>query len=165
VGRLSEGPEGWIGVDFDRTLAYRTHDSDKPDVGSPVPAMVDRVKRWLAEGKTVKILAARVGGEQNKGKWGTVEQQKEMVEQWCLQHIGQILPVTCQKDGAMIELWDDSVVAVEENTGRQLSPSKVDGVPPGTQLSDYLNAKLLRDSGARQKIGVLELAAKLRPST
>jgi hypothetical protein len=53
---------GWIGVDLDGTLAYYDPeaDFDPEKVGPPVPKMVARVKRWLAEGKTVKILTARV---------------------------------------------------------------------------------------------------------
>lgn len=141
MGRLSEGPDGWIGVDFDRTLAHRIHDSGTIDVGPPVQSMLTRVKRWLEEGRNVKIFTARVGKGPEDGRWGTVAQQRELVEQWCVKYLGQKLPVTCEKDGYMIELWDDSAVAVEENTGRQLSPSKVDGYP-GTPESEVWNAVL-----------------------
>ena len=49
---------GWIGVDLDGTLA--TFDASDPDVvGPPIPAMVQRVKRWLQEGREVRIVTAR----------------------------------------------------------------------------------------------------------
>jgi len=47
---------------------------------------------------------------------------RRAVEAWCREHLGRVLPVTCVKDWAMIELWDDRSVAVETNTGHQLSP-------------------------------------------
>jgi len=130
MGRLANGPDGWIAVDFDRTLSHRVHDSGSISVGPPVWPMVDRVKRWLAQGKNVKIFTARVSANNPTERWGTPAQQRELIEQWCLEHIGQVLPVTAEKDGYMLEMWDDAAVAVEENTGRQLSPSKVEGQPP-----------------------------------
>lgn len=129
MGRLANGPEGWIGVDFDRTLAYRVHDSPTLEGGAPVPSMVSRVRRWLAEGRNVRIMTARVGAQPRDGRWGTTEQQRELIEAWCLEHLGQVLPVTAAKDAYMLELWDDCAVAVEENTGRQLTASKVEGLP------------------------------------
>ena len=39
------------------------------------------------------------------------------IEDWCMSHIGKKLPVTCIKDFAMIELWDDRAVRVVMNKG------------------------------------------------
>lgn len=39
------------------------------------------------------------------------------IEEWCLEWLGQVLPVTACKDYAMVELWDDKCVTVEHNTG------------------------------------------------
>lgn len=39
---------------------------------------------------------------------------------WTEKHLGVRLQATCEKDFAMIELWDDRCVAVEPNTGRAL---------------------------------------------
>lgn len=132
MGRLANGPRGWIGVDLDRTLAQREHDGGDNTPGEPVPAMVARVKRWLSQGKNVRIFTARVAPGIVEPGWTPAEEQTAIVEAWCLKHIGQILPVTCMKDYYMKEMWDDCAVAVEENTGRQLSPSKVDGPPTPT---------------------------------
>jgi len=50
---------GWIGVDFDCTLA-EYHGWNGGELGPPIPAMVERVKAWLAEGREVRIFTARV---------------------------------------------------------------------------------------------------------
>ncbi len=101
---------GWIGVDLDGTLAhYEGWDGGK--IGAPIPRMVERVKRWLAEEVTVKIFTARVCGGSDTGE------QVTLIQAWCLEHIGQELEVTHQKDFAMIELWDDRAVSVKQNTG------------------------------------------------
>lgn len=154
MGRLANGPKGWIGVDFDRTLSERGHDGGDNSPGKPVPVMVERVKRWVAEGRNVRIFTARVTPGITEPNWTPPEQQVKVIQDWCLQHIGVILPVTCMKDYYMLELWDDCAVAVEENTGRQLSPSKVDRPTLAPmQISDYEKGLLsshfenLHDSG------------------
>lgn len=95
---------GWIGVDLDSTLAYH---AGGLGIGTPIPKMMARVKKWLNEGKTVKIMTARA----------SVPELIPDVQAWCLLHVGQVLEVTNQKDFGMIELWDDRAVQVEPNTG------------------------------------------------
>lgn len=122
---------GWIGVDLDGTLAH--YDKWVPggkSIGEPIPAMVERVKKWLAEGREVRIFTARVGATElfveNSQQYDTshfARQQTELIQQWCKEHIGQALPVTAIKDFAMIELWDDRAVQVEMNTGRPVGLS------------------------------------------
>ena len=51
---------GWIGVDLDGTLAEYTGWKGIDHVGKPVPAMVKRVKDWIAKGQDVKVFTARV---------------------------------------------------------------------------------------------------------
>jgi hypothetical protein len=106
---------GWIGVDFDGTVAEYYGWKD-PRNGTPIPAMVARIKKWLSEGRTVKIFTARVCYNDMQG-------ERAGVEAWCLEHIGQKLEVTCEKDYGMIELYDDRAVGVEMNTGRLLNES------------------------------------------
>ena len=106
--------EGWIGVDLDGTLAH--YDGDHSKVGEPT-AMVQRVKAWLAAGEDVRIFTARVHDDPD----GV---QRKMIEQWCAEHLGRVLPITCVKDHQMVELWDDRAVRVGRNTGNQLSPSE-----------------------------------------
>jgi hypothetical protein len=129
MSRYSDGPLGWIGVDFDRTLCTRQHDGG-PELGEPIQPMVDRVKRWLAEGRRVKIFTARVSGFYKPGIDGDQARagaQYNLIVDWCEKHLGWTLEVTCIKDSYCKEIWDDIAVAVEENTGQQLSDSKIAG--------------------------------------
>lgn len=48
-----------------------------------------------------------------------VQAIREMIESWCVEHIGHKLPITNVKDYGMIELWDDRAVQVIPNTGRR----------------------------------------------
>lgn len=102
----------WIGVDLDGTLA--TYDTWRgiDHVGTPIPAMVKRVKRWLKAGWRVKIVTARAA-ERNALVILTIEN-------WCMKVFGVQLEITSQKDFGMVELWDDRAIAVESNTGRKL---------------------------------------------
>lgn len=112
--------EPWIGVDLDRTLAHYQKNGTHT-IGTPVPAMLTRVLWWLSSGRTVKILTARVATTCHDR-----EMHREMIEAWLLKHIGVVLEITSEKDFDMVELWDDLAVAVEPNTGRQLSPSSIE---------------------------------------
>ena len=51
---------GWIGVDLDGTLAEYHGWHDDGRIGKPILPMVARVKKWLAEGKEVRIVTERV---------------------------------------------------------------------------------------------------------
>lgn len=119
---------GWIGVDLDGTLAEYHGWKGADHIGEPVPAMVERVRAWLAEGRVVKIFTARVG-------WGAgyspvsnasddqafIDNQRQLIEAWCVEHIGQKLEVTAVKDWAMVEMWDDRCVQVVPNTGKPVT--------------------------------------------
>jgi hypothetical protein len=113
---------GWIGVDLDGTLAVYDGWAGLHHIGDPVPAMVNRVKAWLADGWEVRIFTARVSGL-------TFGQQADTVEfiwKWLDQCCGlPKLQVTNVKDFEMIELWDDRAVSVEPNTGKQIGPSNI----------------------------------------
>ena len=119
---------GWIGVDFDGTLAHYEGWNDGA-LGVPIPAMLERVKRWLAEGKTVKIFTARVGATGLITQVGNTDcsdfaaEQKKLIQAWCADHLGVVLEVTATKDFAMIELWDDRAVQVIANTGEPVGYS------------------------------------------
>jgi hypothetical protein len=100
---------GWIGVDLDGTLAKYNGWQGELHIGEPIQPMIIRIKAWLQAGVKVKIFTARVSNN--------AETVTEVINTWCLEHIGEILPVTNQKDYAMIELWDDRCVRVIPNTG------------------------------------------------
>lgn len=102
--------EEWIGVDLDRTLAYGTDTFDPMVIGEPIPLMVRHVKAWIAQGKKVKIFTARAHN--------ATEDVIRVIQDWCLEHIGSVLEVTCVKDPGMIALFDDKGYRVVEDTGQ-----------------------------------------------
>ena len=87
---------------FDGTLAHYGPWKGIEHIGDPVEAMQERVKWWLAKGQKVKIFTARAN----------CEEAIPFIEDWCLLHLGQKLPVTATKDYGMIELWDDRCIQV-----------------------------------------------------
>jgi len=110
---------GYILVDLDGTLAHYGEWKGTGDIGQPIPAMVKRVKQWLAEGKEVRIFTARMAGHLLRDlKTGEIIDALTPIERWCKKHIGQVLPVTNVKDYGMIALYDDRAIQVEMNTGR-----------------------------------------------
>jgi phosphoribosylamine--glycine ligase len=106
---LTGEDEGWLGVDLDGTLAEYSSWSD--EIGAPIPKMVQRVKRWISEGKEVRILTARGSQEPNK------YEQLMKVFDWVEAFVGEPLEVTSHKDPLMLRLYDDRVVKVEANEG------------------------------------------------
>lgn len=104
---------GWIGVDLDGTLAHYDGWRGELHIGEPVPAMVARVRGWLAEDIEVRIFTARVW----QGAGRDIGPVRRAIQEWCLKHIGHALEVTCEKDYGMIALWDDRAVRVVPNTG------------------------------------------------
>lgn len=105
---------GWIGVDLDGTLAHYEGWLGISVIGEPIPAMIARVKAWLADGVKVKIFTARVC---SFGDPELDDEARGAIQEWCRLHVGEVLEVTNVKDFAMIELWDDRAVRVQMNTG------------------------------------------------
>lgn len=125
--RRDPSQEGWIGVDLDGTLAYYDKWRGVEHIGKPIAAMIERVKKWLDDGKDVRIVTARVapfdpssGGTESDHD-DEVAIGRKTIERWCKDHIGRILPITSRKDHQMTELWDDRAVEVEQNTGKPVS--------------------------------------------
>ena len=101
---------GWIGVDLDGTLAEYAGWKGPESIGKPIPAMVERVRGWLNDGKEVKLFTARA----------CIPEQLPPVRKW-LDDLGfTSVQITNVKDFGMVELWDDRCVHVEINTGRVL---------------------------------------------
>jgi len=115
-------PCEWIGVDLDGTLAFKNEDWEDERVGKPIPLMLERVKEWLAQGREVRIFTARVAPPHTPER---METHRRSVEQWCLEYLGEILPITATKDHYMGVLWDDRCVTVEHNTGKCLTVGEV----------------------------------------
>lgn len=105
---------GWIGVDFDGTLALHPDDTVPwPMPGRPIKKMVDRVKRWILNGQKVRIVTARVCNHVSR------IQHLPLIQKWCVDVFGTELEVTSSKDFAMVELWDDRAVQIIPNTGER----------------------------------------------
>ncbi|WP_276200263.1 hypothetical protein [Chelatococcus sp. XZ-Ab1] len=104
---------GWIGVDLDGTLAHYDGWKGIEHIGAPVPAMLERVRAWIAGGKTVRIFTARVACAEPERS-----EVVRVIHDWLVQHGLPRLDITCVKDLGMVELWDDRCVQVIPNTGR-----------------------------------------------
>lgn len=107
---LLEGDEedGWIGVDLDGTLAKHTGYKGATKIGEPIPAMVNRIRRWVGHGKKVKIFTARADDERSVNA----------IKKWLKDNELPDLEVTNLKDCKMTELWDDKAIGVVKNTGK-----------------------------------------------
>ncbi len=101
-----------IAVDFDGTLATFDHWRGVEHTGEPIQKMVTKVQQAIADGKDVRIFTARVCSKEKER-----ERAKKVIEQWCLLHIGTMLPVTAEKDYEVGEYWDDRARQVTLNTG------------------------------------------------
>jgi hypothetical protein len=118
--------EGWIAVDLDGTLAYYDGWRGEEHIGAPILPMVQRVRRWLTEGRDVRIFTARVGPpapDRVLNSEEKIEAMRRRIEDWCEEHLGKRLPVTNEKDYAMDELWDDRCVQVLKNVGTPVGKS------------------------------------------
>jgi len=133
----------WYGVDFDGTLAYYDGWQGETTFGKPIPTMVRRVQQWLVDGIEVRIVTARVGTDNQPHVTDGVgiPAIKEAIQDWCEKHVGKRLPVTCEKDMGMIELWDDRAVQVVVNTGRPVTEQlPVKWVPKETSSQKNLRS-------------------------
>lgn len=108
----------WIGVDLDATLAKYIH-GQLAIIGEPIKLMQARVLKWLADGQEVRIMTARASLKSYGGNQEMMDEQLEMIREWCKLHLGQELPITAEKDFEMIELWDDRAIQIIPNTGKR----------------------------------------------
>ena len=132
---MSEAESGWIGVDLDGTLAHYDGWKGAEHIGAPVWVMLKRVRDWLDAGREVRIFTARVypivrviapDADLEDALQASVSPAESeallaasWIRSWCAKYIGRYLPITCVKDHAMVELWDDRAVTVERNTGER----------------------------------------------
>lgn len=136
--RLAQRGKGYIGVDFDGTIAVYHGWSGWNVFGDPIMPMIERIKCWLAEGHEVRIVTARVGLPIFDGvsdpipshykrhscrvtgdRFSDADMVKA-IQEYLVKHGLPALAVQCHKGAAMIELWDDIAVQVVPNTGQTL---------------------------------------------
>ena len=110
---------GWIGVDLDGTLAFYVDWVHHANIGEPIRPMVNRVKKWIADGYKVKVFTARMSVEDEAIR----SEIAAAIRLWTTRNIGKPLEATCIKDLNMIELWDVRAVGVFHNTGEPSGPS------------------------------------------
>lgn len=101
-----------ICVDLDGTLAHYDTWRGPEHIGPPVPAMLARVRAWLAAGTEVRIFTARMSIPEQ------AETTRQAVHLWLAEQGLPALEVTCVKDLGCLEIWDDRAVGVVANTGR-----------------------------------------------
>jgi hypothetical protein len=121
--RFIQQKGGWIGVDLDGTLAVYDGWKGPYHIGAPIMPMVERVRKWLREGRDVRIFTARITDlAQNKdGTDHDIHTVIDAINSFCLQQFSRVLPVTNVKDWDMMELWDDRAIQVRPNTGISLA--------------------------------------------
>lgn len=103
----------WIGVDLDATLAVYDGWHGALHIGAPIPLMVERIKKFIADGYTVKVFTARMSEPDEDVRKACVE----AIGDWTEKHIGTRLAVTNVKDYSMLECFDDRIKQVVPNTG------------------------------------------------
>ena len=109
----------WIGVGLDGTLALFEGNSDLLHIGDPIPAMVDLVKKWVAQGRRVKVVTHRVGplSEASRAANVSTELVRTSIMSWLNTHVGVSLEVTHEIDFDMVEFWDVKAVGTVMNKG------------------------------------------------
>lgn len=110
----------WVGVDLDGTLAHYDGEwKGIEHIGDPIPLMVDRVKKAIADGKVVKIFTARAA----------TPEAIPHVQKWLVEKAGlPDLEVTNAKNWGLEEIWDDLAKQVIPNTGKFLEDSLMDAL-------------------------------------
>lgn len=107
----------YILVDLDHTLAhYTTHKEQGVKIGRPIPAMYERIQRWLHTGEDVRLFTARASREGFKGS-----DEEKAIEKWCEETFGVVLPIQNWKCFDCKAIWDNIAVTVEVNTGWRLT--------------------------------------------
>jgi hypothetical protein len=127
---------GWIGVDLDGTIAQYEGWKGVAHIGEPIPAMVARVRDYLAQGREVRIFTARMSSPDPDERKAVAA----AIAAWTAKHVGKALPATCIKDYAMITLYDDRCKQVEPNTGRVIGEED-EPPPPGSPSFTEIVAK------------------------
>ena len=110
-------------VELDRKLAYYEsgdyHKYGPAYIGDPIISRVQTVRKWLREGKEVKIFTARVAPPHVHLLTST-----QAIQKWCEEHIGQKLPIVYYKDRDTEEIWDDRAFNAAANKDDWYNPRR-----------------------------------------
>lgn len=132
-----------IAVDLDGTLAEYHGWKGVEHIGKPVPAMVEKVKQAVSEGKEVWIYTARVSDPAES------DLAAMAIRKWCDHHNIPIVDITATKHKFFKEFWDDRAVQVLPNKGEFIT------CEPCAELSN------MTDQLICEKLGITEKALKV----
>jgi GH24 family phage-related lysozyme (muramidase) len=104
---LTEAKRETIAVDLDATLAHYSHWKGPTKIGKPVPKMVERIHKWIKDGKKVIIFTARANDKRSI----------QAIKKWLKENNLPALKITNIKTPDITEIWDDRAVPIEKNTG------------------------------------------------
>ncbi|WP_309379999.1 hypothetical protein [Cerasicoccus frondis] len=116
----------WIGVDLDGTLAKFNSWRGIGHIGKPIKDMMERVRRWRAEGRKVKIFTARAAHEE----------YLPPIRKWLKKHKLEDMEITNELDPYVIEIWDDRAIQVISNTGQICRHPSVTARPKAPLLEE-----------------------------
>jgi hypothetical protein len=102
-----------VGFDLDRTIAQYEGWRGELHIGAPVPGMIERIKQYLAQGIEVRVFTARMSDPDPEARLAIAR----AIWDYTLEHVGQGLHATCQKDYACIRIYDDIARQVIPNAG------------------------------------------------
>lgn len=108
---------GWFAFDVDGTIAEYHGWVPDGSIGKPITAMIRRIKNYIKKGRDVRLCTARINPSGRQEFPEQFEAQKGIIDSWCLEHIGQTLPICYEKDLHMVFLFDDRAMQVIPNTG------------------------------------------------
>ncbi len=114
IEELQDRSKDWYGFDLDKVLARQDEWLGVEHIGEPIPLMIERIQDYIRAGKRVKIFTARVSEVDQEVSIATIV---KIIDEWSVRNIGQIVPVTCEKDRYMQYCYDDRSRQVIENTG------------------------------------------------
>jgi len=117
---------GWIGVDLDGTLARvdygKVYDGS---IGEPIQDMVEFVRLLNPRLVDFRVFTARVASPLQRWQGYdfpceayAIRYQRMLIEAWCLEHIGCVLPVTATKDHQCVAIIDDRAISAPHNFER-----------------------------------------------
>lgn len=137
-------------VDFDGTLAHFDGWKGIEHLGKPVPAMLEKVRAWLAAGDEVVIFTARIVPWKDpvQAAKDPVDTARsiELIQNWTQFHFGVRLPVTAVK-GGWTTCHDDSIHRVVRNTG--------------LTVEEHVLALINEEIGRSDDVATLEVLARL----
>lgn len=116
---LNLAVNGWMGVELDGVLAHYEDGQSLQTIGEPISKMRMRVQQWLMAGIDVRLFTARA----------TDSGQLPVIQHWLKEQGLDAMKITCEKNFAMSQFWDDRAVHVITNTGEFIG--HVDQFVPG----------------------------------